>query len=343
MIRKGIKVLFAIVATALIAAAFAVSGILFGVNVTTGGQEAVIYIPEGATYSQAMDSIQSNLRIKNERIFEWIARKKSYPGLVKPGRYVIDQDLSYAELINIFRSGRQTPLMLTFNNVRTMEELAGKIGGRIEADSLQLITFLSDPENYRKDGFAREDVISVFLPDTYEFFWNTGAAGFYERMLREYRRFWTRERIAKAELKGLTPTEVSVLASIVEEEVARADEGPKVAGVYLNRLRMGIPLQADPTIKFALNNFTITRVLKKHLQVDSPYNTYRNRGLPPGPIRCPSVESINAVLDAEEHDYIYFVAKADFSGYHNFSRTLAEHNRYAAIYQKELNKRRIFR
>ena len=195
----------------------------------------------------------------------------------------------------------------------------------------------------QSDGFKRENIISVFIPDTYEFYWNTSPEKLYTRMLREYKKFWNSDRIGKSENIDLSPLEVSVLASIIDEEASKQDEKPRIAGVYLNRLKRGIPLQADPTIKFAINNFTVNRILYKHLEVDSPYNTYKHAGLPPGPIGCPSVEGIEAVLNAEKHDYIFFAAKADFSGYHNFSRTLSEHNRYANQYQKELNKRRIYR
>jgi UPF0755 protein len=276
-------------------------------------------------------------------MLEWVAEKKKYPKLVKPGKYVIDRFLNYNQLINILRGGKQTPVKITFNNVRTLNELAGRIGGQIEADSAEIVSFFSDPENYSKDGFKQEDVISVFIPDTYEFYWNTGAAKLYNRMLREYRKFWNRERLNKCGDIGFTPVEVSTLASIIDEEALKPDEKPRIAGVYLNRLKRGIPLQADPTIKFAINNFTVNRILFKHLETDSPYNTYRHAGLPPGPIGCPSVNGIDAVLNAEKHDYLYFAAKADFSGYHNFSRTLSEHNRYANQYQRELNKRRIYR
>ncbi len=203
--------------------------------------------------------------------------------------------------------------------------------------------FLSDEGNYLSDGFNRETVIALFIPNTYEIYRNTDARGLYTRMLREYRLFWNEKRLDKAREEGLDPIQVSILASIIDDEVAKPDEKPRIAGVYLNRLKQGIPLQACPTIKFALNDFTITRILYKYLQIDSPYNTYKHSGFPPGPIGCPSIEGIDAVLNAEKHDYLFFAAKADFSGYHNFSRTLAEHNHYAAIYQKELNKRRIFR
>lgn len=343
MTRKGIRSILVITSSAGILAILLLYRIFFGTSVIIGEEPAVVFIPAGSSYNQALDSIETNLEIKNPRLFRWIAGKKNYDSHVIPGRYLIDKDLSYNALVNILRSGKQTSVRVTFNNIRTLEELAGRVGGRIEADSLQIINFLSDPGNYFDDGFTRETVISVFLPNTYEFFWSTSAAGFYERMLKEYRKFWNADRLKLAHDKGLAPVEVSILASIIDDEVSKADEKPRIAGVYLNRLTRGIPLQACPTIKFALNDFTITRVLTKHLQVESPYNTYKHRGFPPGPIGCPSIEGLEAVLNAEKHDYIYFAARADFSGYHHFSRTLAEHNRYAAIYQKELNRRKIFR
>jgi UPF0755 protein len=316
---------------------------LFGLNIKLDNKAITICIKDSSTYRQAMDSVKAHLLINDPKILNWIAEKKNYPQLVKPGRYVIEKDLSYTGLINLLRSGRQNPVDITINNVRTLNDLAGKVGGKIEADSAEIIAFLNDPENYINDGFTKENVISVFIPDTYEFFWNTSAKGFYSRMLKEYRKFWTNERLAKAKAVKLTPVEVGILASIIDDEVAKPDEKPRIAGVYLNRLRRGIPLQACPTIKYALNDWTITRVLKAYLKVDSPYNTYKHYGFPPGPIGCPTIEGIDAVLNAEKHDYLFFAAKADFSGYHNFSRTLTEHNRYAALYQKELNKRKIFK
>lgn len=343
MDRKKIATVLFVTSLAGIAALLFLYLLLFGTNVKVGDKPAVILIPAESTYESALDSVEANLDIRNHGVFRWIAERKNYKSHVIPGRYMIEKDMSYNTLINILRSGKQTSVRITFNNIRTLEELAGKVGGRIETDSLQLITFLSESSNYDEDGFTPETVISVFLPDTYEFYWSTSAEGFYERMLSEYRRFWNSERQKKAKAKGLTPVEVSILASITDYEAAREDEKPRIAGVYLNRLKRGIPLQADPTVKFALNDFSITRVLSKHLRIDSPYNTYKYKGLPPGPIGCPSIGGLEAVLNAEEHDYIYFVARADFSGYHNFSRTLAEHNRYAALYRQELNKRKIFR
>lgn len=343
MTKSWLKYIILLLTVVLIFCLYLIYNHFFGISVSPKGDKATIYIPDEASYEQAMDSVEAHLNIKNKKMLHWVAEKKNYQKLVKPGKYVIDRPLSYNELINILRGGKQTPIRITFSNVRTLNELAGRIGGLIEADSADIMDFFADPGNYSGDGFRPENVISVFIPDTYEFYWNTRAGKLYNRMLREYRKFWTRERLQKSEEIGLTPVEVSTLASIVDEEVLKPDEKPRIAGVYLNRLKRGIPLQADPTIKFAINNFTVNRILFKHLETESPYNTYKHAGLPPGPIGCPSINGIDAVLNAEKHDYIYFAAKSDFSGYHNFSRTLSEHNRYANQYQRELNKRRIYR
>ncbi|MCU0455765.1 MAG: endolytic transglycosylase MltG [Bacteroidales bacterium] len=342
--RKNILVIIAfLILLAAAAFCYAAYRMMLGPNMKSREGKAVLYIPEGSSFSQVLDTINEHLTVSNPEAFKWLAAKKNYTTRIKPGKYVVENDISYNGLINLLRSGQQTPVNVTFNNIRTLNELAGRVGKQISADSAGLADFFSDPANYVKDGFKKETLISVFIPDTYQMYWNTGPEDFYKRMLREYNTFWNEERAGKATGKNLTRTEVSTLASIIDEEVRFADEMPRIAGVYLNRLRRGIPLQADPTIKFAMNDPSISRVLKAYLDIDSPYNTYRYRGLPPGPISCPSVEAIDAVLNAEMHDYLYFAARADFSGYHNFTRTLSEHNRYAAEYQRELNKRRIFR
>jgi UPF0755 protein len=302
-----------------------------------------LFIHTGSSYPEVLSNLEAEFDIKSPRLFDWIAKKMNYTENVRAGRYVIESDLSYMQLLDILRSGRQKPVNVTFNNIRTLDQLAGRIGGRIEADSLQIISFLKDESNYSADGFNKATIIAVFIPNTYQFFWNTDAGSLYKRMLKEYNNFWNEERVKKAQEEGLKPIEVSILASIVDDEVAKGAEKPKIAGVYLNRLKIGMPLQSCPTIRFALNDFTITRVLKKYLVIESPYNTYKYRGLPPGPVGCPSIQGIDAVLNAEKHDYLYFAAKADFSGTHNFSRTLSEHNRYAAQYQRELDRRKIFK
>jgi UPF0755 protein len=340
---KRNKYFIALPSIIIVIAILSICRMLFGNGVLFKGERSILIIPTGAGYEQVLDSIYSNLHIKNRSLFEWVSGKKKYPSLIKPGRYVISDNLSYLRFVDILRSGKQTPVSVTINNARTVWQLAGKVGGEIEADSLQIAEFLTDPSNYARDGFKRENIISVFIPNTYEFYWNTSASGFYNRMLKEYRRFWTDERTGKAGTRNMTRIEVSVLASIIDAETANSAEKPRIAGVYLNRLKLGMPLQSDPTIRFALNDFTIKRILNKQLQTESPYNTYKHAGLPPGPIGCPTVEGIEAVLNAEKNDYLYFVAKADLSGAHNFSRTLTEHHKYAAEYQKELDRRKIFR
>lgn len=339
------SVVYVIAASVIIAVvAFAlIYNMLFSQSILANKEKVSLYIPTGASYIQVIDTLKSKLKIPNLSLLEWVAEKKKYTEHIKPGRYLIEGKISYVGLINMLRSGNQKPVRITFNNIRSLNHVAGRIGNQIEADSADIVAFFSDESNYSSDGFSKENVISLFIPDSYEIYWNTDAAGLYKRLLKEYRLFWNEERLAKAKAENLNSFEVATLASIIDDEVVKKDEKPRIAGVYLNRLKRGIPLQACPTIKFALNDFTITRVLYKHLQVDSPYNTYKHNGFPPGPIGCPSKEGIDAVLNAEKHDYLFFAAKADFSGYHNFSRTLAEHNRYAAIYQRELNKRRIFK
>lgn len=342
---KHKKILFSLTGAGIVAliVLILIYGSLFGKNIIASKINKVVYIPTGSSYEQVINSLESKLSIKNRKAFEWLAKEKKYPMSIKPGRYVIDKDLSYNSLINLLRSGKQTPVKITFNNVRTLNQIAGKIGKQIEADSSKIIGFLSDSSNFKADGFNRENIISIFIPNTYEFYWNTNAKGLYTRMLKEYRLFWNDQRLLKAREKGLDPKEVSTLASIIDDEASRPEEKPRIAGVYLNRLKRGIPLQADPTIKYALNDQSISRILKKDLLIDSPYNTYKHPGFPPGPIGCASVDGIDAVLNAENHDYLYFAARADFSGYHNFSKTLSEHNRNATLYQKELNKRKIFK
>lgn len=316
--------------------------ILLRVNVKADA-EVRIYVPTGSSYEDLRDTLRSAGVLRSERNFIITSRLKSFGRAVKPGSFIIEPGMSNNNIVNMLRSGQQAPVNVTFNNIRTLGELAGKIGGQIEADSSTLLAFLADENNYRADGFDRRTVISVFIPDTYQLYWSVDATAFYRRMLKEYRTFWNEDRKAAAEALDLTPAEVSVLASIVDEEASKADEKPRIAGVYINRLRQGIPLQADPTVKYAVNDFTLRRILNRHLDVDSPYNTYKFRGLPPGPIRCPSRSGLEAVLNAEKHEYIYFVARHDASGYHHFSRTLAEHNRYAAAYRRELNRRGIYR
>lgn len=317
--------------------------IFFFPNIKIADGTYSLLIPEGSTFEQVCDSLESSGSVINMSSFRKMAKLRKYGDNVRSGRYSLENGMSNHALVIRLRGGIQAPVRLTFNNVRTIYELAGKVSGQIEADSASIVSFLTDEKNYISDGFNRNTIIAVFIPDTYEVYWNLSADELYKRMLKEYNKFWTEERKKKAAAYNLTPVEVSIVASIIDDEVAKNDEKPKIAGVYLNRLRIGMPLQACPTIKYALNDFTISRVLTEHIKVDSPYNTYMYRGLPPGPVRCATKSGIEAVLDASRHDYLYFAAKADFSGYHNFSTTLSQHNRYAAEYHAELNKRKIYR
>jgi UPF0755 protein len=241
--------------------------------------------------------------------------------------------MSNNELVNLLRSGKQEPVMVIFQNIRSREELAGKISRQIEADSLSILKLLTNADYLKQFGVNPLNSFVLFIPNTYEFYWNTTAEGFIVRMVREKTKFWNKSRIEKCQSSGFSVSEVVTLASIIEKETIKDKEKSIIAGVYVNRLRKGWPLQADPTIIYAWNDYTIKRVLNRHLKINSPYNTYIHDGLPPGPICIPSISSIDAVLDFQHHGYFYFCAKADLSGYHVFATTLAEHNRNAKKYQ----------
>lgn len=250
------------------------------------------------------------------------------------GAYQIEPHTTLWELLKRITRGRQTPINLTFNNIRTKQALAKRIAAQLEMDSLSIITLLNDSLYCQEKGYTTETIISLFIPNSYQFYWTISPKEWVNKMEREYHKFWNEKRLLQAQKQGITPTQVSIIASIVEQESNKAADLPIIAGLYLHRLRIGMPLQSCPTIRYALDDYTITRVLKKHLKVESPYNTYLYSGLPPGPIQIPSIQAIDAVLNAQDQGYIYMCAKEDFSGYHYFSKTLSEHNRYAARYQK---------
>ena len=317
---------------------------IFRPNVTTPGNKPVlIFIPHNSSFNGVVDTLEKNGLLKDSKSFIWVAKQKKYPERVVPGCYSVNDRMTNNELVNLLRSGIQTPVKVTFNNIRTLPQLAGKIAKRIEPDSVQLLYLMTDSSVISDYGFDKATFISMFIPNTYEFYWTTSAKGFLDRMHKEYENFWDGQRIAKAKSIGMTPVQVSTLASIVDEETARNDEKPVVAGLYINRLKKGIRLQADPTVKFAIGDFTVKRILNKDLKTDSPYNTYLYKGLPPGPVRIPSIQGIDAVLNYQKHNYLYMCAKEDFSGYHNFSTTLKQHNIYAAKYRRALQEKKIWR
>ncbi len=309
----------------------------------SGGERKVVLIPSGTDYRGVLDILKQDSVLRHPVTFDLLARRKHYPEFIHPGRYLFRQGMNNNMMINMLRGGFQQPVKVTIHNIRTKEQLAGLVAKRLELDSADLIHLLNDTAFVARFGMDTANVISLFIPDTYEFYWNIPAEHFVEKMYREYKKFWNRQRLKAAANIGLTPPEVITLASIVQEEVIHADEMPQIAGVYLNRLKKGIRLQADPTIKFALHDFDRRRIITKDLNIDSPYNTYKYAGLPPGPIRIPSKAAIDAVLHAEKSKYLYFCAKDDFSGYHYFSKTLTEHNHYARKYRRALNKKRIYR
>ena len=305
-------------------------------------QPGYVYVPTGASYQTLLDSLGNDGKyLRSMSKFRTTAKLLGLDQGVRPGRYRIPERMSYTQVVRMFQRGLQTPMRVTFNNIRTLPQLAGRIARQLEPDSLAMLTALTADTTAARYGFTPQTFLSMFIPNTYEFYWNTTPAGFIARMQKEYDKFWNEERTQQLAALGLTRAEAVTLASIVYEEAKMSDEMPVVAGVYLNRLRLGMPLQADPTVKFALGDFSLKRILHRHLEIDSPYNTYRNPGLPPGPICMPSIRAVDAVLHPMKHNYLYFCAKPDFSGYHNFAATLAAHNRNAQAYAAALNKRGI--
>ena len=313
---------------------------IFQANV---GKTGLLYIRTGSGFGQVLDSLKSGNYIKDPTSFIWVAERKSYLNKILPGAYLVKKGWNNNQLVNLLRAGIQTPVKVTFNNIRFREELAGRLARYLEADSAAFYNELNNEALALSIGLSCESFPMIIIPNTYEFFWNTSPHDFVDRMKFEYDRFWNSARRNKAADLGLTPLQVATIASIVQEESNKNDEKPRIAGVYINRLKRGWFLQADPTIKYALGNYQIKRVLTKYLTIDSPYNTYKFTGLPPGPINFPDIASIESVLNAEHHNYMYFCAKEDFSGYHNFARSLAEHSRNAAKYQEALNKSKIWR
>ena len=312
----------------------------YGPNVV---KSYLLFIHNGDKYDQVERLLHENGCLTNLKTFRSLAGIKEYNVNVRPGAYRLQPGWSNNQLINILRSGAQTPVMVTFNNIRTREELAGKLSHQLQCDSAAFLSAFKNDSNAIRNGFKPETFPALFIPNTYSIYWTTTPESFLSRMKREYDLFWNESRKLKATASGLTTDQVATLASIIQEESNKNDEKPVIAGVYLNRLRKSWPLQADPTIRFALGDFSVRRILTAQLSVESPYNTYVNLGLPPGPINIPEISSLDAVLNYVVHDYFYFCAKDDFSGYHNFAKTLSEHNRNALKYQAALNKKKIYK
>ncbi|MBL7956562.1 MAG: endolytic transglycosylase MltG [Flavobacteriales bacterium] len=302
-------------------------------------ESRILLVPTGADLQTVVDSLRHLEALGNEQVFRAMAKR----GTVKPGRYRLKKGMSARAIVRKLHAGEQEPVRLTFSNVDHLYELAGRLGRALEPDSAAFLQEFLDPEVQREVGLDDATMISLFLPNTYELWWTTSPGHFVERMRQEHDTFWNEQRQAQAEAIGLTATEASTLASIVQAETVKMTDAPAIARVYLNRLRIGMPLQADPTLKFALGLDTVRRVLHRDKEVDSPYNTYRNAGLPPGPINMPEPRFIDAVLSAPKHEYLYFCARSDLSGYSDFARTYEQHLVNARRYQKALNARMIYR
>ena len=340
MNKKRIYIILIVCLVLLLGTATNFSLKLFRSNTNKQFEQGYLYIPTGSNLDDIVAIIKAQQILNNTESFKWVANKMNFKN-IKPGKYKITKGLSNIELVRLLRSGKQEPIKLTFQNIRLKTDFAGYIGKNFEIDSLAFLNMLDSIDLVRQYGFDEETIFCMFIPNTYEMYWNTSKEKFFERMQKEYVKFWHTERLAQAKAIGLSPVQVSILASIVDQEALLNREMIRIAGVYMNRLNRDIKLEADPTVIFANGDFTVKRVLYKLLQKDSPYNTYKYIGLPPGPICMPSVAAIDAVLHFEKHNYIYFCAKEDFSGLHNFASNVTEHQMNARKFQQALNNRGI--
>lgn len=337
---KGLRklILFLLASILLISFSFYTYQICYTPNVLVGGEDRVIIIPDSSTFESLQKQLHEGQYVQDLISFSFLAKLMDYDKKVKPGRFTLHANMNNLEAIRFLRLGLQEPVKITFNNVRLVKDLSEKITRNLEMTPEEFEAALIKFSMNNTYGFTKDNVLTMFIPNTYEVYYNVKGESLMERMYVEFKNFWTTERLEKAKALNLTPVEISILASIVQAETVKADEAPKIAGLYLNRLKMGIPLQADPTLVFAVGDFTLKRVLDEHKKVDSPYNTYKNAGLPPGPINMPERTTLDAVLNFFPSDYIYMCAKEDFSGRHNFSADYEEHLRNAARYQKALTR-----
>jgi len=303
-------------------------------------EKKFFYIATGEPYHLLKNDLHNQGIVSSETWFDWAATIIGYH-TVKPGRYEIKKGMSLLSLVRMLKNGHQSPVNFVITKIRTKEVLASKIGAAFECDSTQVIHFLNSPDSLKEYGLDTNTVMAAAMPFTYTIKWNTTAGDVFEQFYTAYKMFWTPERKQKADSLGITPLQVSAIASIIDEETNSKTDKPTVASVYLNRIKKGMPLQADPTLKFALRDFGLKRILNVHKEVQSPYNTYTNKGIPPGPICTPQLETLDAVLDSPKTDYLYFVANSTFDGSHIFTTNYAEHMKFARLYQQELNKRNI--
>lgn len=311
--------------------------VIYSPNILVEREDRIIIIPDDVTYKSLQRQLVEGGYVNDLISFGFMSRIMKYDRHIKPGRYVLRRNMSNLEAVRLLRAGVQEPVNITFNNIRLIEELAPRITRNIALKEDAFNDALNQFVEKNAFGFNNQNIISMFLPDTYEVYYNISGEDLVGRMYYEYSKFWNEERLAKAEAIGLDAKQVSVLASIVQAETKRDEEAPTIAGLYINRLKKGMLLQADPTLVFAVGDFTLKRVLNEHKEIDSPYNTYKYKGLPPGPINMPRVNMIDAVLNYESSNYLYMCAKEDFSGYHYFTHSYDQHLRNAALYQRALS------
>ncbi|MCX7954741.1 MAG: endolytic transglycosylase MltG [Bacteroidales bacterium] len=341
-IKRILLLMFFIIAVYVVILVLQYSYYGFVNNVKIKKDYMYIYIPTGSKYEDVLRILTENNILDNIRTFELLAELKNYKNNVKPGRYRINKKMSTNKIINILRAGLQEPVSLYIGNFYNLRYFSRYISKHLEIDSTELLCTLQNEEIIGKYGFNKNNILALFLNDTYSIYWNTSIDKFLDRMYSEYQKYWDNEKIKKLNKLGISAIDAIIIASIVQFETNHYDEMPRIAGVYYNRLKKGMLLQADPTIKYAWNNFSLKRITKEHLSIASPYNTYLFRGLPPGPICIPNKKVIEAVLNLEFHNFLYFCAKTDGSGYHVFSKSYDEHLRYAKLYHKKLNELGIY-
>lgn len=329
------KIIYSILAVVLLVAGFAGYKV-FGPAVSAP-EKKYFYIKTGATYKDVKEDLQFLKIIEGEFWFNKVAQRLNYPKSVKAGRYEIKKGMSLFSLVRMLRSGNQSPVNLVITKLRTKEDLAAKIASYFECDSLRFISFLNNEDSLKKYKLDSNTVMTAVIPNTYSILWNTPPARIFKKLFNEQEKFWNEERTKKASGLNMTPAQVYTMASIVEEETNKEADKGKIASVYINRIETGMKLEADPTVKFAMKDFGLKRIMHKHLVYPSPYNTYQNTGLPPGPICTPSSKTIDAVLNAPQTNYIFFVAKPDWSGLSNFTHSYQEHMINAKNYQRFLD------
>ena len=344
MDKRNIFVLSVVVVTIMLSSfSFYFYQVIYSPNFLIEKEDRYLFIPSESSFEKVQEIIYDEGFVNEPVAFGLLAKFMKYNDSVKPGKYLIEKNSNNITVIRKLRSGDQVPVRITFNNSRLMSDVAERLTANIELSASEFLNFVNSDSIAQKYKFDKETFRCMFIPNTYEVYWTISKEDLINRLFKEYNRFWTEERLKKAKALNLTQIQVSVMASIVQAEVSHNDESPTVAGLYLNRINRNMPLQADPTLIYAVGDFTIKRVLNVHKEIESPYNTYKYAGLPPGPINFPSIISIQAVLNHLEHKYIYMCAKEDFSGYHNFSSSLRQHNINARKYQQALNKARLYR